>query len=60
MRDGINTHLDPELVATPDRPEGAASRRRQEYYARVAAAAAEAALVVLPTQRGPRGARIVA
>jgi RNA polymerase sigma factor for flagellar operon FliA len=60
MRDGINTHLDPELVTVPDRPDGAASRRRQAYYARVAAAAAEAALVVLPTQRGPRSASVVA
>jgi RNA polymerase sigma factor for flagellar operon FliA len=60
MRDGINAHLDPELVTVPDRPDGAAYRRRQAYYARVAAAAAEAALVVLPTQRGPRAASIVA
>jgi RNA polymerase sigma factor for flagellar operon FliA len=60
MRDGINTHLDPELVAAPDRPDGAASRRRQAYYARVAAAAAEAALIVLPTQRSAGAARVVA
>lgn len=56
MRDGINTHLDPDLVAPPDRAEGTAARRRQAYYARVAAAAAEAAMVVLPTQRGPSAA----
>lgn len=56
MRDGINTHLDPDLVTPPDRAEGTAARRRQAYYARVAAAAAEAAMVVLPTQRGPSAA----
>ncbi|GAA2725543.1 sigma-70 family RNA polymerase sigma factor [Cellulomonas aerilata] len=51
MRDGINSHLDPDLVTVPERPDGAAARRRQEYYAKVAAAAAEAALVSLPSRR---------
>jgi RNA polymerase sigma factor for flagellar operon FliA len=53
MRDGINSHLDPHLVPTSDRPDGAAARRRQAYYAKVAAAAAGAALVSLPRQRPP-------
>jgi RNA polymerase sigma factor for flagellar operon FliA len=60
MRDGINAHLDPDLVAAPERPDGAVARRRQAYYARVAAAAAESALVVLPTQRSARAATAVA
>ncbi|WP_298461002.1 sigma-70 family RNA polymerase sigma factor [uncultured Cellulomonas sp.] len=51
MRDGINAHLDPDLVPVPDRPDGAVARRRQAYYARVAAAAAEASLIALPSQR---------
>ena len=53
MRDGINAHLDPDLVPAPDRPDGINARRRQAYYARVATAAAEAAMVRLPTQRRP-------
>lgn len=59
MRDGINTHLDPDLVAAADRPESVVERRRQAYYARVAAAAAEAAMASLPTQRSSPDARRV-
>lgn len=37
LRDGLNTHLDPELVAAPERPDGVAERRRQAYFASIAA-----------------------
>jgi RNA polymerase sigma factor for flagellar operon FliA len=34
LRDGLNTHLDPELVAA--RPDGVVARRRAAYYAEIA------------------------
>lgn len=37
MRDGMNAHLDPDLVAEPSRPNGCAARRRESYYAAIAA-----------------------
>ncbi len=59
MRDGINAHLDPDLVATSDRPDGVVERRRQAYYARVAAEAAGSAAAALPSQRRADGGRLV-
>ena len=58
LRDGLNTAFDPDLVATPERPDGVAERRRQAYYAAIAARAALAGVVtappaVMPTQHGP-------
>jgi RNA polymerase sigma factor for flagellar operon FliA len=47
LRDGLNTHLDPEKVAVPERPDGVVARRRSAYYAQVAAFAA----VSVPAQR---------
>jgi RNA polymerase sigma factor FliA len=38
LRDGLNSHLDPELVAPQARPEGCVARRREAYYAEIAAA----------------------
>lgn len=35
LRDGLNTHLDPDRVTTPSRPRGAAARRRAAYYTAV-------------------------
>jgi RNA polymerase sigma factor FliA len=37
LRDGLNAHLDPELVDSPDRPAGCVARRREAYYAQIAA-----------------------
>ena len=37
LKDGLNSHLDPELVADPDRPGGCVARRREAYYAEIAA-----------------------
>jgi RNA polymerase sigma factor for flagellar operon FliA len=35
LKDGLNTHLDPELAPTPDNPEGITARRRASYYANI-------------------------
>jgi RNA polymerase sigma factor for flagellar operon FliA len=40
LRDGMNTHLDPERVVPAERPDGVVARRRSAYYAQVAALAA--------------------
>src|SRR5205085_147685 len=32
LRDGLNTHLDPELVAGPAKPAGCVTRRREGYF----------------------------
>jgi RNA polymerase sigma factor for flagellar operon FliA len=40
LRDGLNTHLDPERVTPAERPDGVVARRRSAYYAQVAALAA--------------------
>jgi RNA polymerase sigma factor for flagellar operon FliA len=37
LRDGLNSHLDPELVEATDRPDGCVARRREAYYAQIAA-----------------------
>jgi RNA polymerase sigma factor FliA len=37
LRDGMNNHLDPELVTGPNRPDGCVARRREAYYAQIAA-----------------------
>lgn len=37
LRDGLNAHLDPDLLASHHRPEGAVARRREAYYADIAA-----------------------
>jgi RNA polymerase sigma factor for flagellar operon FliA len=36
LRDGLNSQLNPELIATADRPEGCVARRRESYYAEIA------------------------
>ena len=36
LKDGLNTHLDPGLTATADRPTGCVARRREAYYAQIA------------------------
>lgn len=37
LRDGLNSHLDPDLVGKPERPGGCVARRREAYYAQIAA-----------------------
>jgi RNA polymerase sigma factor for flagellar operon FliA len=36
LRDGLNAHLEPDLVDNPDRPDGCVARRREAYYAAIA------------------------
>jgi RNA polymerase sigma factor for flagellar operon FliA len=36
LRDGLNTHLDPELAPAPSNPESITARRRAGYYAAIA------------------------
>jgi RNA polymerase sigma factor for flagellar operon FliA len=36
LRDGLNAHLEPDLVDNPDRPRGCVARRREAYYAAIA------------------------
>ena len=36
LKDGLNTHLDPDLAPTPDNPESITARRRASYYANIA------------------------
>jgi RNA polymerase sigma factor for flagellar operon FliA len=36
LKDGLNTHLDPELAPTPANPEGITARRRATYYENIA------------------------
>lgn len=36
LKDGLNTHLDPELAPAPDNPDGITARRRASYYAAIA------------------------
>jgi RNA polymerase sigma factor for flagellar operon FliA len=35
LRDGLNAHLDPDLIAEPERPGGCVARRREAYYAEI-------------------------
>ncbi|WP_229836161.1 sigma-70 family RNA polymerase sigma factor, partial [Dactylosporangium sucinum] len=37
LRDGLNNHLDPELLDGPARAGGCVARRRETYYAQIAA-----------------------
>jgi len=36
LKDGLNTHLDPELAPAPENPESITARRRASYYADIA------------------------
>ena len=37
LRDGLNNHLDPHLVAAAAHGNGCVARRREAYYANIAA-----------------------
>lgn len=53
LRDGLNSQLDPDLVAPQARPEGCVARRREAYYAEIAAAVQPQ---VRPSARVPHAA----
>jgi RNA polymerase sigma factor FliA len=36
LKDGLNTHLDPELAPAPENPESITARRRASYYSAIA------------------------
>ncbi|HET6480901.1 MAG TPA: sigma factor-like helix-turn-helix DNA-binding protein, partial [Actinoplanes sp.] len=36
LKDGLNTHLNPELAPVPDNPESIVARRRASYYNSIA------------------------
>jgi RNA polymerase sigma factor for flagellar operon FliA len=36
LKDGLNTHLDPELAPAPENPDSITARRRASYYATIA------------------------
>jgi RNA polymerase sigma factor for flagellar operon FliA len=36
LKDGLNTHLNPDLAPAPDNPDGIVARRRASYYATIA------------------------
>jgi RNA polymerase sigma factor FliA len=36
LKDGMNTHLDPDLAPAPENPESITARRRASYYAEIA------------------------
>jgi RNA polymerase sigma factor for flagellar operon FliA len=36
LKDGLNTHLDPDLAPSPENPESLTARRRASYYANIA------------------------
>jgi RNA polymerase sigma factor for flagellar operon FliA len=52
LRDGLNSHLDPELSAGADRPAGCVARRREAYYAQIAAQGDLASRLRLTTHLG--------
>ncbi|MEV4132495.1 FliA/WhiG family RNA polymerase sigma factor [Dactylosporangium sp. NPDC049742] len=36
LRDGLNNHLDPQLLTAPERGNGCVARRREAYYSQIA------------------------
>ena len=52
LRDGMNSHLDPELIGDSNRPDGCIARRREAYYAQIAAQGDLASRLRLTTQFG--------
>jgi RNA polymerase sigma factor for flagellar operon FliA len=52
LRDGLNAHLEPDLVDDPDRPGGCVARRREAYYSAIAARGDLRTRLELTTQLG--------
>jgi RNA polymerase sigma factor for flagellar operon FliA len=60
LKDGLNTHLDPDLTGA-DRPTGCVARRREAYYAQIAAQGNLRARLQLTSPMGiPVGVRVSA
>jgi RNA polymerase sigma factor FliA len=52
LKDGMNHHLDPHLVAAPDRPDGCIAKRRATYYAAIAERSTLQSRLTHTTQHG--------
>ena len=57
LRDGLNNHLDPEMLGGPDRGAGCVARRREAYYQQIAAQGDLSTRLAITTPDGmPRAA----
>lgn len=52
LKDGLNTHLSPELAPVPDNPESITARRRANYYANIANSTSVASRLALTNAHG--------
>src|SRR4051794_25357088 len=52
LKDGLNTHLDPELADTPENPDSIIARRRASYYATIAGNASMRSRLALTNAHG--------
>jgi RNA polymerase sigma factor for flagellar operon FliA len=52
LKDGLNTHLDPQLAPTHENPDGVIARRRAGYYAQIAANTSLHTRLALTNQHG--------
>ncbi|MDR7275852.1 sigma-70 family RNA polymerase sigma factor [Catenuloplanes atrovinosus] len=52
LKDGLNTHLDPEQVTAPGRPDGCVARRRATYFAQIANKGTLSSRLAFTTQQG--------
>jgi RNA polymerase sigma factor FliA len=58
LKDGLNTHLDPDLAPTPENPESITARRRASYYATIAGNTSLPARLSLTSAHGYTRARL--
>jgi RNA polymerase sigma factor for flagellar operon FliA len=52
LKDGLNTHLDPELAPVPDNPDSVIARRRAGYYAAIAGKTDLSSRLAMTTPQG--------
>ena len=52
LKDGLNTHLSPELAPVPDNPESITARRRANYYANIASSTSVHSRLALTNAHG--------